>query len=432
MSAEPPSLRRWPACPSRSGPGSSRWPPRCCPTCRTLPPAVRRVAAFAPARRARLGGQRDRRGARPTTSSASGSAVQVAAPPGAADDADDAGRSAARAWLTRPDGWAERRSPTRLRPDRGEPRRRSARTGELERLRERLADAEQARARAARPGSARGRLEPSTRPRTPRCGASSARPAPPSGRRRARGRAGARRELEAGARRGRGAGSRRWRRRTASCAARSSGATPRRVQARRDARAERDEATLRARLLLETVVDAATGLRRELALPAGRGRARPTGSRPTSPRPGARTPSSAGALGAGDPALLEQFLALPRARLIVDGYNVSKRAWPSSSLEAQRNRLLGGLAALVARTGAETTVVFDAAETDHRPPVVAPRGVRCSSARAGVIADDVIRDLVAVEPTGRVVRGRHQRPGGRRRRRPRRGAGGRPRRAARR
>jgi predicted RNA-binding protein with PIN domain len=94
---------------------------------------------------------------------------------------------------------------------------------------------------------------------------------------------------------------------------------------------------------------------------------------------------------------------MPRARLIVDGYNVSKRAWPSSSLEAQRNRLAAALAALVARTGAETTLVFDAAETDHRPPVVAPRGVRVLYSPRGVIADDVIRDLVAVEPTGRVV-----------------------------
>ena len=57
----------------------------------------------------------------------------------------------------------------------------------------------------------------------------------------------------------------------------------------------------------------------------------------------------------------------------------------------------------MARTGAETTVVFDAAETDHRPPVVAPRGVRVLYSPRGVIADDVIRDLVAVEPTGRVV-----------------------------
>ena len=48
-------------------------------------------------------------------------------------------------------------------------------------------------------------------------------------------------------------------------------------------------------------------------------------------------------------------------------------------------------------------MVFDAAETDHRPPVTAPRGVRVLFSPRGVIADDVIRDLVAAEPAGRVV-----------------------------
>ena len=47
--------------------------------------------------------------------------------------------------------------------------------------------------------------------------------------------------------------------------------------------------------------------------------------------------------------------------LIVDGYNVTKAAWPELSLERQRDRLLGGLAPMAARSGAEVTVVFDAA-----------------------------------------------------------------------
>ncbi len=101
--------------------------------------------------------------------------------------------------------------------------------------------------------------------------------------------------------------------------------------------------------------------------------------------------------------MLEQDLAMPRSRLVVDGYNVTKAAWPTAPLEAQRSRLMGALAPLVARTGAETTVVFDAADTDHRPPVAAPRGVRVLFSPRGVIADDVIRDLVAAEPAGRVV-----------------------------
>nr|WP_246377971.1 NYN domain-containing protein [Nocardioides ginsengisegetis] len=94
---------------------------------------------------------------------------------------------------------------------------------------------------------------------------------------------------------------------------------------------------------------------------------------------------------------------MPRARLIVDGYNVSKSAWPSSSLEAQRIRLVNALAPLVARTGAETTVVFDAAASTARPVVNVPRGIKVLFSPEGVIADDVIHDLVEAEPAGRVI-----------------------------
>jgi predicted RNA-binding protein with PIN domain len=99
--------------------------------------------------------------------------------------------------------------------------------------------------------------------------------------------------------------------------------------------------------------------------------------------------------------MLEQLLALPRAHMIVDGYNVTKTAWPELSLERQRDRLLAGVAPLVARSGAEVTVVFDAAGSTDRPPVNRPRGVRVLYSPAGVIADDVIRELVAAEPQGR-------------------------------
>ena len=113
--------------------------------------------------------------------------------------------------------------------------------------------------------------------------------------------------------------------------------------------------------------------------------------------------AGAAARAASSPAVLEQYLALPRARLLIDGYNVSKLAWPSSSLEAQRIRLLNALAPVVARTGVETTVVFDAADSSTRPVVASPRGVKVLFSPLGVIADDVIRDLVGVEPVGRVV-----------------------------
>jgi predicted RNA-binding protein with PIN domain len=172
---------------------------------------------------------------------------------------------------------------------------------------------------------------------------------------------------------------------------------------RRTARADRDEATVRARLLLDAVIDAAAGLRRELALPsvpgapADRLEAELGGHADDSRAPGA------GVLGPGSSAVLEQLLMLPRSRLLVDGYNVSKTAWEQSSLEAQRQRLLRSLAPLVARTGVETTVVFDAARLTSRPVVAAPRGVKVVFSPPGVIADDVLRDLVAAEPQGRTV-----------------------------
>ena len=168
--------------------------------------------------------------------------------------------------------------------------------------------------------------------------------------------------------------------------------------ARADARSGRDAATVRARLLLDAVVDSATGLRRELGLAAVEG------------SPGDAVEASlAGAVAAtgssapATPALLEQLLALPHARLIVDGYNVTKAAWPTASLEAQRSRLVAALGPVVARSGAETTVVFDAAESTARTVMPAPRGVRVVFSPEGVIADDVIRQLVAAEPRGRVI-----------------------------
>lgn len=172
--------------------------------------------------------------------------------------------------------------------------------------------------------------------------------------------------------------------------------------ARRAERGERDNATMRARLLLDTLLDTAQGLRRELALPAVEAAPADAVEAHVAEQ-GSRTPSSHGSLSLDDPGLLDQLLALPHVHLIVDGYNVTKNAWPESSLEKQRDRLLSGLAPLAARSGAEVTVVFDAADKAERPPVNRPRGVRVLFSPFGVIADDVIRELVDAEPQGRPV-----------------------------
>lgn len=165
--------------------------------------------------------------------------------------------------------------------------------------------------------------------------------------------------------------------------------------ARRAAREARQADEARLWLLLDTMSGAVQGLRRELALS-------PTEERPadgvtaTAPRPDVL------AARGDDPELVDRLLALPRVHLVVDGYNVTKAGYGELPLAAQRSRLIQGLGALAARTGAEVTVVFDGAA---RPPAMppAPRGVRVLFSAPGELADDVIRRLVAAEPQGRPV-----------------------------
>ncbi|QNN53171.1 NYN domain-containing protein [Nocardioides mesophilus] len=171
---------------------------------------------------------------------------------------------------------------------------------------------------------------------------------------------------------------------------------------RRAERAGRGQETLRARLLLDTLLETAQGLRRELALPAVEGSPADLVEAHVAEQ-GSRVSTAHGSMAVDDPALLEQLLTMPRMHLIIDGYNVTKSAYPELSLEKQRDRLMSRLAPLAARSGGETTVVFDAADKTERPLVNRPRHVRVLFSPVGVIADDVIRELVAAEPTGRPV-----------------------------
>lgn len=354
-----------------------------------LPPSLRRVATFAPARRAKLGATAITTALRDDELRGRVAAHLVVDPPVATTSAE----RAAAAWLLRTGAWQEELAAALAEV---EPSRPSREEGEAARLRERLDSAE----RATREIKAMHRAqldEVKAENTTLRRRLGEARAAEKAAR--AAGEQataeveGLRREVEALA----STQEREVRRLRARVAELEAEA----ASGRRAVRAERDEATVRARVLLETVIESAAGLRRELGLP------------PTTGAPADRVESGLSA-GVADGArlltgasagLLEQYLAMPRARLIVDGYNVTKLIWPTSPLEAQRIRLVNGLAPLVARTGADTTVVFDAGRAGQgaRPVVAAPRGVRVYFSPEGVIADDVIRDLVAAEPAGRVV-----------------------------
>jgi predicted RNA-binding protein with PIN domain len=162
---------------------------------------------------------------------------------------------------------------------------------------------------------------------------------------------------------------------------------------RRESRIERDMDDARLWLLIDTLVQAATGVRRELSLspPA----LRPADTVESGGRDAARR-------SAGDPAALDRLLALPNVHVVVDGYNVTKTGYGELALADQRARLVGALAPLAAQSGAEITVAFDGGA---KPPVqpATPRGVRVLFSAADEIADDLIRRLVAAEPPGRPV-----------------------------
>jgi predicted RNA-binding protein with PIN domain len=85
------------------------------------------------------------------------------------------------------------------------------------------------------------------------------------------------------------------------------------------------------------------------------------------------------------------------ARVVVDGYNVAKLGWPDQPLGEQRARLVDVLEDLAVRHHARVEVVFDGAH-DGTVRQSRRRHVRVRFSPAGVLADDVIRGLVAAEP----------------------------------
>jgi len=95
-------------------------------------------------------------------------------------------------------------------------------------------------------------------------------------------------------------------------------------------------------------------------------------------------------------AAADHLLRTPEARVIVDGYNVAKLAWPALELVDQRECCIGVLEDLVRRTGADVHVVFDGA--DVRGASAGRRLVRVEYSPAGISADDVIRSEVAGLP----------------------------------
>ena len=185
-----------------------------------------------------------------------------------------------------------------------------------------------------------------------------------------------------------------WRERMAAAEARADAASQNVQRLRESAGDRRAASDRRLELLLGALEGAASGLRREWDLVGG------------GPQPGdvvaAGLPQRSGdAARTSDPSRLAAWAAMPGVHVIVDGYNVTKTGYPELSLSEQRDRLVRTLAAFAARTSAEMTVVFDGAAVAAARP--AGRGIRVLFSPPGVIADEVIRDLVRAEPVGRAL-----------------------------
>lgn len=177
------------------------------------------------------------------------------------------------------------------------------------------------------------------------------------------------------------------------------------ANSRREGREARSIDDARLRVLLDTLMGAANGVRRELGLPSTVQRPAdlysPAGAQEFDPF------SAVGGKGRpeDDPSIIDEVLGVPGVHLIIDGYNVTKRGYGTLPLHAQRVRLLSGLGPLAGRApDAEITVVFDATAVSSRPVgVSAPRGVRVLFSQLGQLADEAIIRLVRVEPPGRPV-----------------------------
>lgn len=161
--------------------------------------------------------------------------------------------------------------------------------------------------------------------------------------------------------------------------------------------------------ILADAADAARRLAGSLDALVGRAGSRPApqpprpsaepSSRPSRERPLARRvqPTLPPGLVADSVAGLTAMLRSPGLVLVVDGYNVSQRAWHDSTPSEQRTRLAMALTQLHLRYGCDVTAVFDGDGTEGVPPLRRP-GLRVLFSSGDEEADEVVVRVIADLP----------------------------------
>jgi len=151
-------------------------------------------------------------------------------------------------------------------------------------------------------------------------------------------------------------------------------------------------------------LDDAAGALRDLLGPAAEAAGGPDDPPAAAPRPRRRPLVVGRGLVEGTVAATEVLLGSDGLEVLVDGYNVTLRAWPDLDLAEQRRRLEQGVARLASRYPATFTLVFDGSGEGGRPARRAASAVRVRFTPVDREADDEILDAVdALDPAVSVL-----------------------------
>jgi predicted RNA-binding protein with PIN domain len=113
-------------------------------------------------------------------------------------------------------------------------------------------------------------------------------------------------------------------------------------------------------------------------------------ARRVAPPAGRAAPAVPAGVVADSAAGVEAMLRTPDTLLVVDGYNVTKRAWPDATAADQRERLGIAITALHRRIGCGVLIVFDGDGSRASRPPLRRGGVRVVFSDAAEEADQVV------------------------------------------